>query len=193
MRYPPGHREATRARILEVAGRLFRARGYAATGIDAVMSAADLTAGAFYSHFASKEALLAETMRTALAATAKRWAEALAGVEESARVRAFVERYLSPQHRDEMETGCAVAALAAEAARAGEETQRAVEGELAAFLGQMEKSLRGGHRAERALAIFALCVGGILLSRAVADEALSDRALKACKRAALGLVGPPAD
>jgi AcrR family transcriptional regulator len=193
MRYPPGHREATRARILEVAGRLFRARGYAATGIDAVMSAADLTAGAFYSHFASKEALFAETMRTTLAATTKRWAEVLAGVEETARVRAFIERYLSPEHRDDVETGCAVAALAAEAARAGEETQRAVEGELPGFLKEMETSLRGGHRTERAVAIFALCVGGVLLARAVKDAALSDRVLKACRRAALRLASPPAD
>jgi TetR/AcrR family transcriptional regulator, transcriptional repressor for nem operon len=190
VRYSAGHREATRARILEAAGRLFRARGYAATGIDAVMSAAELTAGAFYSHFASKEALFAETMRTTLAATTRRWAELGAEVDESARPRFFVERYLSPEHRDQMETGCAMASLAAEAARAGEETQRAVETEWKGYLDGMEACLRGPRRAERAIAIFAVCVGGIVLSRAVSDAALSDRILKACKRAALGLADP---
>ncbi len=184
MRYSAGHREATRARILSAASRLFRARGYAATGIDAVMSAADLTAGGFYSHFASKDALFAETLRTTLADTAKSWGEALGAVEESARVDAFIDRYLSPGHRDAMESGCAIASLGAEAARAGDETKRAVEDEWGGFLSAMESSLRGPRRAERAIAIFALAAGGVLLARAVADGGLSKRILEACKRAA---------
>jgi TetR/AcrR family transcriptional repressor of nem operon len=187
VRYPPGHREATRARILDAASRLFRERGYAATGVDAVMSAAELTAGAFYSHFASKEALFAATMRSTLASTAQIWRDALADVDESARAEAFIDRYLSPRHRDSMETGCALASLAPDAARAGDETKRAVDDEWGGFLAGIESSLRGGHRAERAIAIFALCAGGVLLSRAVADAAFSDRILKACKRAARGL------
>jgi TetR/AcrR family transcriptional repressor of nem operon len=188
VRYPPGHREATRARILDAAGRLFRARGYAATGIDAVMSAADLTAGAFYSHFASKDALFAATMRATLAAAAQSWRDGLAKVDEGERALAFIDRYLSPQHRDAMESGCALASLASEAARAGDETKRAIDDEWGGFLAGLESSLQGKHRAERAIAIFALCAGGILLSRAVANAALSDRILKACGRAARDLV-----
>jgi TetR/AcrR family transcriptional repressor of nem operon len=188
VRYPSGHREATRARILDAASRLFRARGFAATGIDAVMSAADLTAGAFYSHFGSKDALLAETLRSTLAGTAKAWRELFAGLPEEARAGAFIDRYLSPQHRDSMEQGCALASLASEAARAGEEARRAVDDEWGGFLGDLESSLRGPRRAERAIGVFAVCVGGVLLARAVADPALSNRILEACKRAARGLV-----
>jgi TetR/AcrR family transcriptional repressor of nem operon len=62
MRYPAGHKRQTRERILRVAGRLFRKQGYAATGVDAVMASAELTAAAFYSHFRSKEELLAATL-----------------------------------------------------------------------------------------------------------------------------------
>jgi TetR/AcrR family transcriptional repressor of nem operon len=148
------------------------------------MSAAELTAGGFYAHFASKEALFAATMRSTLAGTAQSWRETLAEVEEGARVDAFIDRYLSPLHRDSMETGCALASLACDAARAGDETKRAVDDEWGGFLARIESSLRGGHRAERAIAIFALCAGGVLLARAVADAAFSDRILKACKRAA---------
>jgi AcrR family transcriptional regulator len=187
VRYPPGHREATRARILDAASRLFRAQGYAATGIDAVMSTAKLTAGAFYSHFASKDALFAATMRSTLAGTAKMWREQLARVDEGARVDAFIERYLSREHRDAMESGCAIASLGSEAARAGDETKGAVEEEWRGFLTEMEASLRGGQRAERAIAIFALCAGGVVLSRAVTGSDFSDRILKACKRAARSL------
>ena len=57
MRYPTGYKQQTNERILRAAGRLFRKQGYAATGVDAVMKSADLTAGAFYSHFRSKEDL----------------------------------------------------------------------------------------------------------------------------------------
>jgi TetR/AcrR family transcriptional regulator, transcriptional repressor for nem operon len=187
VRYPPGHREGTRARILDAAGRLFRADGYAATGVDAIMSAADLTAGAFYSHFASKDALFAATMRSVLAGTAAGWREGLSKLEPGARADAFVERYLSPEHRDAVESGCALASLGPEAARAGDETKRAVEDEWGGFLSWMESSLPGSRRAERAIAVFALCAGGILLARAVADTTLSERILKACKRAARGL------
>jgi len=43
MRYKPGHKQATRDRIIAAAGRLFRERGYEATGVDAIMAEAGLT------------------------------------------------------------------------------------------------------------------------------------------------------
>ena len=61
MRYSPGQKQQTRARIVEAAGRVFRRRGYHAAGVDLVMEEAGLTAGGFYSHFGSKEALYIET------------------------------------------------------------------------------------------------------------------------------------
>ncbi|MGD0042295.1 MAG: helix-turn-helix domain-containing protein, partial [Isosphaeraceae bacterium] len=57
MRYAAGHREQTRAKILRAACRVFRRQGYHAAGVDKVMEEAGLTAGGFYAHFASKEAL----------------------------------------------------------------------------------------------------------------------------------------
>jgi AcrR family transcriptional regulator len=48
----------TRQRLLEVANRLFRERGYTATSLDQIADAADVTKGAIYGHFSSKEDLL---------------------------------------------------------------------------------------------------------------------------------------
>jgi AcrR family transcriptional regulator len=48
----------TRRRLLEVANRLFRERGYTATSLDQIAEAADVTKGAIYGHFSSKEDLL---------------------------------------------------------------------------------------------------------------------------------------
>ena len=65
MRYSPGHKEQTRAKIVEAAGKVFRRLGYHAAGVDKVMEEAGLTAGGFYSHFASKDALLADVFARA--------------------------------------------------------------------------------------------------------------------------------
>jgi TetR/AcrR family transcriptional repressor of nem operon len=73
MRYPLDHKRQTRERILGAAAALFRRRGYAATGVDAVMASAHLTAGAFYSHFRSKQVLLAKALDTAFRQSRRDW------------------------------------------------------------------------------------------------------------------------
>lgn len=46
-----------RSRLLEAARDVIRAKGFAATSVDDLCRAADVTKGAFFHHFASKEAL----------------------------------------------------------------------------------------------------------------------------------------
>lgn len=58
-----GRAAASREEILRVAAQLFRARGYADTGLRDLASAAGLKAGSLYYHFSSKEALAAEVLR----------------------------------------------------------------------------------------------------------------------------------
>ena len=62
MRYNKDHKQATRQRILEAAGRRFKQEGIDGAGVAAVMSDAGLTNGAFYAHFASKEDLVANVL-----------------------------------------------------------------------------------------------------------------------------------
>jgi AcrR family transcriptional regulator len=58
---PPGKRaaqgRATRDQLIEVATRLFAEHGYEGTSVEAVLSAAGVSRGALYHHFAGKEAL----------------------------------------------------------------------------------------------------------------------------------------
>jgi len=51
-------KERTRQRLLAEAQRLFRERGYAATSLEQIAEAAEVTKGAIYGHFASKEDLM---------------------------------------------------------------------------------------------------------------------------------------
>ena len=62
MRYSKGHKQATRQRILEAAGRRFKQDGIDGAGVATLMSDAGLTNGAFYAHFESKDDLVANVL-----------------------------------------------------------------------------------------------------------------------------------
>jgi TetR/AcrR family transcriptional repressor of nem operon len=64
---------ANRTRILEAASRLFREKGFDGVGLNAVMQAAGLAQGAFYSHFRSKDELVAHACAHALAQSDESW------------------------------------------------------------------------------------------------------------------------
>src|SRR5438034_7302523 len=61
-RYAKEHKQATRRRIIEAAGRRLKRDGIDGAGIAALMADAGLTNGAFYAHFDSKEDLVANAV-----------------------------------------------------------------------------------------------------------------------------------
>lgn len=187
MRYGPGHNEATRERIVDVASRLFREDGIAAVGLAKIMSEADLTVGTFYTHFKSKEALVRETLLFAARTQNEKLVEALQRGELEVAVRA----YLSPKHRDVAATGCPTAALVAEVSRHPRGTRQAFASQNAHNLDLLAECLskhrgKAVSRAE-ATAYFGLLAGTLQLARATPDRAESDAILEAGIRAALKL------
>ena len=183
MRYQRAHKERTRGRVLRTATRLFKSAGYRGVGVDAIMEAEGLTAGGFYAHFESKEALLSEIFDGALAETK---AQILTGLDDRAGLewhREACRRYLGRPHRDHAADGCPLPALAAEVARSSRRVRARFQKYLEQLAGEFEERLSPAVSAprDRALAAIALCVGGILLARAVEDAALSDRILSACR------------
>ena len=188
MRYPPGHKQVTRGRIVAAAGARFRSRGYAATGVDEVMHAAGLTPGGFYAHFPSKQALLTEALGLSAGAMQESLLAGLDAVEGAPLLRAVVGRYLSRSHRDHAEVGCPLPSLAAEVARDGAQSRLAVQRyllEITAALGPRTPPAPGLSPEDRVLATAALLAGALLLARAVSDPALSDRILRAARRLAV--------
>src|SRR6266702_2212272 len=102
-RYGNEHKEETRRRIIESAGRRLKRDGIDGSGIAALMADAGLTNGAFYAHFASKEDLVA----TAVADQLREQRESLSAVAPGrAGVEQLVRAYLSSEHRDHREAGC---------------------------------------------------------------------------------------
>src|SRR6202158_2475467 len=105
---------ANRERVLEVAGNLFRERGFDGIGVADIMKRAGLTHGGFYGQFASKDDLAAEITARVLGKAG--WPERLTG-KANPSFGDVVRAYLSPRHRDDPGTGCLLAALGSDAAR----------------------------------------------------------------------------
>jgi TetR/AcrR family transcriptional repressor of nem operon len=181
MRYPAGHKEQTRAKILHAAGRVFRRVGYHAAGVDEVMEEAGLTAGGFYAHFASKEALLAEVLRPTVADAGVPLDKDLDGVAGRARLEAFVDSYLSQSHLHRTDNGCPLPALVSEVARTSGPVKAGFEEIVRDLVARLRGHTGAGLSEDRALAIIVLCVGGLGVARSVQDEVFRDRILAACR------------
>ncbi len=188
MRYAKGHKQQTRGRIVEAAARSFRSRGYRAAGVDQFMDAAGLTAGGFYAHFKSKQALLAETLALSLEQARTQLFSGLDDLQGADWLRAVVGRYLSRSHRDHPDSGCSLPALAGEIAREGRAPRQALQDylqQLVADLAPRAPKAPGLEPEDRVLATVALLSGALMLARAVPDEQLSDRILRAARRLAV--------
>jgi TetR/AcrR family transcriptional regulator, transcriptional repressor for nem operon len=184
MRYGAGHKEQTRERILRAAARLFRRDGYHSAGVDKVMEAAGLTAGGFYAHFPSKEALLAETLAPASEQASDSNIQGLEGRQGRAWVEGFLANYLSPAHLASNYAGCPLPALVSEIARTGPPVKSSFETVVRRFADLLQRQSEDSLSEDRALALVALCVGGISVARSIQDQALAERVLKACRELA---------
>ena len=188
MRYSQDHKQATRQRILEAAGRRFKQDGIDGSGVATVMADAGLTNGAFYGHFSSKEDLVANALADQLRAQRKSFDDQ---PSDRAGLEAFIRSYLSPEHRDEFADGCPSAALLDEVARRGDDTRDVFTAELMGVVDDIASRLNPADveaaRAD-ALTTFGLMVGALQLARALTDRHLSDRLLARSQETALNLL-----
>jgi TetR/AcrR family transcriptional regulator, transcriptional repressor for nem operon len=170
---------ANRDKVLDVAGTLFRERGFDGIGVADIMKRAGLTHGGFYGQFASKDNLAAET--TARVLGNPRWQERLTG-KANPSFAEVIRAYLSPRHRDDPGTGCLMSAVGSDAARQPRAVRRAFTDGFRVRLDAWLKLVPGrsvAARREKALVTMATLVGALILSRAVDDPALSDEILEA--------------
>jgi TetR/AcrR family transcriptional regulator, transcriptional repressor for nem operon len=188
MRYSKDHKQATRRRIVEAAGRRFKQDGIDGAGVATVMSDAGLTNGAFYNHFTSKEDLFADVLADQLRAQRHSFD---AQPADRAGLEAFIRSYLSPEHRDHCADGCPSAALLDEIGRRPERTRQVFTDELMGVIDDIASRLDPTHvDAARtdALTLFGLMVGTLQLARALADRDLSDQLLAQGVEAALKML-----
>jgi TetR/AcrR family transcriptional regulator, transcriptional repressor for nem operon len=185
VRYGKEHKQVTRQRIIETAGRRLKRDGIDGSGVATLMKDAGLTNGAFYAHFESKENLVA----TAVSDQLREQRERLAAVAPGrAGLEQIVRAYLSPEHRDNPEEGCPSAALLDEITRCAEPTRQAYTDSVLAFIDDIAARLAPHDPRSartRTLSVYAMMIGTLQLSRALADRQLADDILEQGIRNAL--------
>lgn len=172
---------ASHARIVKAASRRIRRDGIDHVGVADLMKQAGLTHGGFYRHFDSRDALVAEAVAEALAQGSRR-AQASTELGRPAALAAIVDGYLSRLHRDKPETGCAVAALPTDIARADSRARAAYSRQVRSYI-EVLTELTPNRNPDQAHLILAALVGALLLARAVDDRGLSNEILDRAARA----------
>ncbi len=178
MPYSAEHKDKTRKKIVETARVLFNRHGFNGVSIDMVMQEAGLTRGGFYNHFKNKEELFSEAVMSFLMGRGAEWRED-AGVDVSnlrpEMAHQMINAYLSPEHLDDLDGQCPMIALPSDIARGGIEAQQSFQTLLEAMVSLFETNMSFDDSTNRqwAQAIAALCVGGMVLSRALPDSTLA--------------------
>jgi len=191
MAHKAGKKEETRKRMLDAAGRKFREYGYSGIGVDGLAKAADVTSGAFYAHFGSKDA----AFDAALAAGLDDVIEGIPryqsehGVEW---VKAFVDYYLGKPHRSNLGSACAMATLTPEVVRSGTKVQAAFEKKMTCIVDLIAQGLVGStdeNRRTRAWAMLGVLTGGLNITLAMKSTKIAEEVAEAIKSAAIKAAG----
>jgi AcrR family transcriptional regulator len=193
MPYPTGHRAAVKKNIVESARRLFNRHGFDNVSIGQIMAGAGLTHGGFYSYFNGKSDLYAEVLGCFFTDPEWKncWEDVHVDLSSSDVGPQIIRAYLSRQHLEDVENSCPMVALPTDVARSGKQARHAFEQIFKAMVSALERSLiqNGQPRRTTAHAMAALCVGGMVVARAVADRRLADELRDACMSVALDLGG----
>jgi TetR/AcrR family transcriptional regulator, transcriptional repressor for nem operon len=182
MRYPDGHKQAVRERIVAAAARALRESGLSGVSIPALMKGAGLTHGGFYAHFENRDALVAAAVQAAGADTAQ-------GVFGDGRtLEQALDHYLSPEHLAHPEFGCVVAALGAEGPRHPEPVRHAfaqvARGLVALVQAKLTPKKSKKALSDEALRLTSTMLGAVVLGRLVDDPQLSRRILRVARASA---------
>src|SRR6516162_50746 len=118
MRYESDHKARTRQRIVKNAARQVRAKGLNGPGVATLMKASGLTVGGFYKHFRSKDDLLVQAIEEGMTDFGGKLFAAIKDAPPGERWKEIVKWYLSAEHCEHFDTGCPMAALGPEIARA---------------------------------------------------------------------------
>jgi len=191
MPYSADHRIARREQIVDSARHLFNRHGFDRVSVKQIMAGAGLTHGGFYSYFETKGDLYAEVLRCFF--TDPNWKHRWKGLEvdlcSDEAGPQIVRAYLSPQHFADVENSCPMVALPTDVRRSDPHVRSAFETVFQAMVSALQKNSRGVKHPDRgrAQAIAALCIGGMVVARAMNDGPATGELRNACMKVALEL------
>jgi AcrR family transcriptional regulator len=180
------HREQVRQKIILSALQLFNRHGFSAASIDDIMAGAGMTRGGFYSYFNSKSELYAEAISCFV--TGKQ--EVIANSDTaSARATLLLRDYLSRQHFEDVDGSCPLIGLPNDVSRNDRSVREAQEAALRMMVETFERGMAPNGQPSRqvAMALTSLCLGAMVLARAIEDRKLADELREATMAVALRL------
>ncbi len=175
----------TRERLLDVAQKLVLERGFSATSVDAVIAGAGVTKGAFFHHFASKNALGGALMQRYADADARSLETFLAAAEElsddpAEQLLAFARMFeIASGDLPAIQSGCLFASYVYEAELDGEGTSELIAHSIGLWHARMLELLEAAARTHPPVVdvdlpsladqVFATFQGGFILARGLGD------------------------
>lgn len=170
--------EATRRAILAAAARIIRERGPERVGVADVMREAGLTHGGFYAHFVSRDALIAEAISSMFESGRQKFMARVGTKNGPEALKAWIDSYVSREHRDNPGGGCAMAALISDVARLDPAARAAFDNGIRGIASRLSGYLPAEAEEHIVSSLMAEMAGAVALARAVSDPQLSDRILK---------------
>jgi TetR/AcrR family transcriptional repressor of nem operon len=190
VRYPKDHKKTARAAILAAAARPLKEKGFGGVGVDGLAAAADVTSGAIYSNFGSKEAFLEQVVTEQLGAEFA-VIDDPDPTERRRRLAEFLHFYLSDEHCAAVADGCLMPALTADVSRANDSVREAYERRMAALVELLTPAMPGSpaEQAEAAWALVASVVGAVTIARALPSGERSRAIRAATLRSVMAALG----
>jgi len=176
MAWNKAHKAQSKDKILQSAAMLFTHHGFEQVSIDQVMEKAEMTRGAFYSHFTSKSELYAQALAKASLLAQQRIST---GTRND--IKQLARNYLSAQHLNEIsEQACPLAFLVSDINQQDAKVKATYTEIFEQFIQQAQHVTNN-----RALAIqnTVLMIGGLAIARALENDELSSEVLKTCQNA----------
>jgi AcrR family transcriptional regulator len=187
-------KELSRDRILDVASRAVRRKGFHGIGIADVMKEAGLTHGGFYAHFDSRDDLLQAALARANVESAAFLENQIGRLTQAgvAPFRAWVETYLHEDGLNNRETGCPVAALSSEMPEQCDVVRDASQHLVRNLQRGVQRALAGSPHADAAWSVTSALVGALQMARTLGDNDEGRAVLAATRRELLARYGGPA-
>jgi TetR/AcrR family transcriptional regulator, transcriptional repressor for nem operon len=186
MRYPAGHKDKTRAQIVEEATRTIRADGLHCLSVAIVMTRAGLTHGGFYGHFSSKDGLVEAAITTMFAEADARLDRAMIDATPADGLAAYIDDYLSDGLNRSKYSLCPIVAVSAYLPHLPDHVRDAFD----AGVQRLTERLAGHIRAlgardagDLASAVLAALAGACGTARAVSDPTQTEAILVAARSA----------
>lgn len=189
MPYTAEHKRDTRTRIIKSARRLFNRNGFEAVTIGDIMGDAGLTHGGFYKHFTAKEDLYKVAVLEFIRGEPENWQTKHYDPQAkgAALARMILDAYLSKEHFAERDASCPMIALPSDVSRGNKAVKGAFREVMEMMVQAFEANLpagKGRNARERALALVAIAVGGMVLARAMDDKVAADEVRDAARNQA---------